>query len=271
VFQEVTIIRPGDADAVEIGRLYGLAKGSLVDSVKYAVECGQKLIAKKETLKHGEWLPWIKANVCVLGFETDRTAQRLIGLASNPTLTSDLDEAVAVTVSRKLWGNKDSHLIQQSLSDEHYTPRQYLDAARQVLGGIDLDPASCAEANEVVGATTFFSADDSGLARPWAGRVWLNPPYGRRVGDFVAKFVDEYSSSRISGIILVNAHCTDTDWFQPLWDGVLCFTNHRINFYGDDERSGSTHGSAFAYFGPDGMRFARTFRQFGAVVEQTLK
>ena len=68
-----------------------------------------------------------------------------------------------------------------------------------------------------------------------------------------------------AGVALVNAHCTDTDWFQPLWDGVLCFTDHRINFYGDDERSGSTHGSVFVYFGDEQELFAETFAcRFGA-------
>jgi hypothetical protein len=161
----------------------------------------------------------------------------------------------------------DSQLIQQSLSSEHYTPSQYLHAAREVLGGIDLDPASCVEANKVIGATTFFSADDNGLDKPWSGRVWLNPPYGRLAGDFAAKFVEEFGAQHITaGIMLVNAHCTDTEWFQPLWDGLLCFTDHRINFYGDDERSGSTHGSIFVYFGPHNARFTQVFAQFGTVV-----
>jgi hypothetical protein len=262
------IIAPGeDEDAVQIGWLYQTARSSLVNSLKYSVECGQRLIAKKKDMKHGEWLPWLKANDETLGFKDDSTAQRLMKLASNPASTRDLTEGAAVTASRKLWGNNDSQLIQQSLSNEHYTPGQYLDAARTVLGGIDLDPASCAEANKVVQAATFFTAENDGLAQSWVGRVWLNPPYGRLPGNFISKFVDEHAAGRVTaGIVLVNAHCTDTDWFQPLWNSVLCFTDHRINFYGDDERSGSTHGSVFVYFGPEEGKFAATFAQFGAVV-----
>jgi hypothetical protein len=164
--------------------------------------------------------------------------------------------------------SKNSQLVQQSLSNEHYTPRKYLDAARAVLGGtIDLDPASCAEANKTVRATTFFDADDDGLTKEWVGTVWLNPPYGRQAGDFILKFFDEVCAGRVTaGIILVNAHCTDTGWFQPLWSGVQCFTDHRINFYGDDERSGSTHGSVFVYVGPDERLFAAQFAEFGAIV-----
>lgn len=166
-------------------------------------------------------------------------------------------------------GRGGGELVQQSRSNDHYTPRKYINAVREVLGGIDLDPASCADANEIVGATNFFTAENSGLDKPWGGRVWLNPPYGRHVGDFVAKFVEEHEAGRIAaGILLVNAHCTDTDWFQSLWDGVLCFTDHRIDFYGDDKRSGSTHGSVFVYFGPEKKAFAAVFAQFGAVVRR---
>lgn len=64
-----------------------------------------------------------------------------------------------------------------STSVELYTPDYIVEAARATLGGIDLDPASCAIGNEVVKATRYFDRD--GLTQPWAGRVLLNPPGGR--------------------------------------------------------------------------------------------
>ena len=51
-----------------------------------------------------------------------------------------------------------------------------------MLGGIDLDPASNAEANRVVRAEVFFSSADDGLGKSWEGRVWLNPPYSPEKG-----------------------------------------------------------------------------------------
>lgn len=162
-----------------------------------------------------------------------------------------------------------SQLVQQSLSAEHYTPQQYIEAARAVLGGIDLDPASREEANATVKAKRFFTAAQNGLELEWSGRVWLNPPYGGAAAEFVAKLWREYGDGNVSAaVVLVNAHCTDTAWFQPLWNGVLCFTDHRINFYGDDSRSGSTHGSVFTYFGQRKNDFVREFGQFGACVER---
>ena len=166
----------------------------------------------------------------------------------------------------ELW-KADSQLVQQSLSNEHYTPKRYIEAARAVLGEIDLDPASCEEANRIVKAKKFFSIEDDGLEQEWDGRVFLNPPYGGLADKFIEKLCASYKEGKVSAAIaLVNAHCTDTKWFQLLWDGCLCFTDHRINFAGDDTRSGSTHGSVFAYFGPEQDKFIETFTDFGRCV-----
>jgi hypothetical protein len=65
-----------------------------------------------------------------------------------------------------------------SQTNEHYTPEEVVEPARALLGGFDLDPASCAEANASIGASTIFTIDDDGLSRKWFGRVFLNPPGG---------------------------------------------------------------------------------------------
>jgi len=161
--------------------------------------------------------------------------------------------------------------INSSESFEWYTPGEYVDAARAVLGGIDLDPASCEQANEVVRAAEFFTEQDDGLSREWCGRVWLNPPYGRLCPQFVAKLTGEYEAGRVSeAILLVSAYATETAWFQPLLDErPICFTSRRIAFFSPSGRgSSSTHGSALVYFGCDAERFADVFCAYGAIVEK---
>lgn len=158
-----------------------------------------------------------------------------------------------------------------SLAEEWYTPQPYLDAAREVLGAIDLDPASSAVANERVRAATYYSAADNGLEREWPGRVWLNPPYSGLAGAFTERLVKQFQSGiTTAAVLLVNAHSTDTEWFQPCWDYLLCFTNHRINFHAGkgQEESGSNHGSVFIYLGPERSVFIQHFAQFGAIVER---
>lgn len=164
-----------------------------------------------------------------------------------------------------------AQLIVSSNSNEWYTPPEYVEAARRVLGEIDLDPASCVEANKTVKAKKFYTAQDDGLQYDWPGRVWLNPPYGGLTAKFVNKLIEQYRQRITTGaILLVNAHATDTDWFQSLWDYVLCFTNHRINFYGPGgaKGNGSTHGSVFVYLGPNQKRFAAEFARFGTIVRR---
>lgn len=160
--------------------------------------------------------------------------------------------------------------VVSSETNEWYTPKIYVDRARDVLGGIDLDPASTVEANETVKAKTFYTIRQDGLAQPWKGRVWLNPPYGRIAGQFIERLILEHVAGNVpAAVALVNAHTTDTIWFQPLWDYTLCFTDHRIDFAeGTATRKGSTHGSVFVYLGPDPTAFAALFKDFGAVVRR---
>jgi ParB family chromosome partitioning protein len=101
-------------------------------------------------------------------------------------------------------------------SPEWYTPPQYVDLVRDVLDEIDLDPASCAEANRIVRATRCYDVRDNGLTKRWHGRVFLNPPYGRNIVDkFVAKLIAEYEAGiTTAAILLVPAH-TQTEWFRP--------------------------------------------------------
>jgi phage N-6-adenine-methyltransferase len=160
--------------------------------------------------------------------------------------------------------------LKASDSNEWYTPAQYLDAARRVLGAFDLDPASNPTANRDVQAERYFSIEDDGLSREWRGRIWLNPPYGGLSGAFVARLVEQFAAGLVvAAVLLVNSNSTDASWFQPLWNHLLCFTDHRINFISPDgPESGSTHGSVFVYFGSDRHAFIREFTPFGAVVQR---
>lgn len=165
-------------------------------------------------------------------------------------------------------------VLHSSASNEWYTPARYLEAVREVMGGIDLDPASNPLANETIKAATFYTQETDGFNREWRGRVFLNPPYGHEDGEsnqarWSAKLIEEYQSGRVTeAILLVNA-TTDREWFKPLWDYLLCFTDHRIRFYTPEgEGNSPTHGNVFVYFGPHIDRFCTVFGRFGAIAQR---
>jgi len=162
--------------------------------------------------------------------------------------------------------------LQSSASNEWYTPDHIVDAARQVLGGFDLDPASCELANEVVMAGSYYTIEDDGLSQPWHGRVWLNPPYGRDEGQsnqgrWSAKLLDEYGAGNVAeAILLVNA-VTDRSWFHPFWGHAICFCYSRIRFYAPDvEKAAPTHGNVLVYLGSNVEAFRKHCQHLGAIV-----
>jgi len=160
----------------------------------------------------------------------------------------------------------------RSDSDEWYTPRAYVEAARQVMGSIDLDPASCPLANLTVKATAIYTQADDGLRYPWHGNVWLNPPYGNEKDRFVDYALAELAAGRLrQAVLCLNSHATDTVWFQPLWDYPVCLTHHRVRFMGGANgkaaaETAPTTGTAFVYLGPRSDRFASSFAQFGPIL-----
>jgi hypothetical protein len=150
----------------------------------------------------------------------------------------------------------------------------YTEAARLVMGGIDLDPASCEIANALVGAKMYYTISDDGLSKDWYGNVWLNPPYGRVAGKsnqdvWSKKLISEFESGHINqGMLLVNA-VTDRSWFKALWQFPICFVYQRIRFVSPIiaiENSRPNHGSCIVYLGHNKDSFEYNFNKFGKVV-----
>lgn len=67
-----------------------------------------------------------------------------------------------------------------SVTNEHFTPPDVVEAARSALGEIDLDPATSVRGNAYyVKAKKIFTIENDGFNVPWGGRTFLNPPGGR--------------------------------------------------------------------------------------------
>jgi phage N-6-adenine-methyltransferase len=177
-----------------------------------------------------------------------------------------------VDVARDIRRNGMAHRTKFTGNNEWFTPQKYVELARDVLGGIDLDPASHAMAQETVRAERFFTEKDDGLQQEWFGRVWLNPPYSQPdIGYFVDKLASEFLSGNVREGILLTNNCTDAKWFHAAFDVArrICFTRGRIKFtsLGGGEAAAPVQGQAFFYFGENVEQFERVFSSIGAISE----
>lgn len=170
----------------------------------------------------------------------------------------------------------------------YYTPDYVLEAIRAVMGEIDLDPASCECAQRRVKAKAFYDKESNGLAQPWHGRVYLNPNYDfTEFALFLDKAVEEWEAGNMTEcIISAETSVTWHNSFQRVlqFADAYCFVNHRVRWtpawdgfeyelaeIGYDisqVEPYSKHGSAFAYKGPNTVRFTEVFREFGTVLQQ---
>lgn len=161
------------------------------------------------------------------------------------------------------------------MGNEWYTPVEYLEAARAVMDGIDLDPASCAEANKTVQAGRYYTQEENGLLHPWSGRVWCNPPYTQTrpgqssVKAWVEKLVASYRMGLVSEAVCLVPNDTSTQWFSWLWEFVVYFPSRRIQFHipGKARREQPSFGTCFVYLGEQEQRFTDVLGQFGRIVK----
>lgn len=160
------------------------------------------------------------------------------------------------------------HVSFNSGENEWYTPPEYIQAARAVMGDIDLDPASSEIAQEHIGARDYYTIEDDGLIQKWAGRVWMNPPYSvELIGKFCSKLATHVSNGDITQAIVLVNNATETSWFNALIEmaSAVCFPRGRIRFIDvNGKPSGAPlQGQAILYMGKDAASFIGEFGRFG--------
>jgi DNA N-6-adenine-methyltransferase (Dam) len=141
------------------------------------------------------------------------------------------------------------------------TPPEIIERAQKALGSIDLDPRSNPGPKPIVPALRHYTREDHGLSQECAGRVYMNPPYGRGIGPWVTRLVSEHAAGRVPEAIALVPARVDTDWFRPFRDGAICFIDGRLKFSGHD--NSAPFPSAVVYLGCDIKRFAAVFEDMG--------
>lgn len=93
-------------------------------------------------------------------------------------------------------------------SDDYYTPKWIFDT----LGvEFDLDVACPPNGPLFTPTKAYYDQAADGLASPWFGNIWMNPPYSNP-SPWVEKFIQH-----ANGIALLPF--TKSKWCQALWDG----------------------------------------------------
>jgi hypothetical protein len=118
----------------------------------------------------------------------------------------------------------------------------------KLLGSFDLDPCAAKDRHWDV-AEANYTLDDDGLQKPWKGRVWLNPPFGKGLDKWIAKLAEHGN-----GLGILPLRSTDANWFHDaIWGtaGAVLFLRGRVRFYTlEGEESGPCpHASLLIAYG----------------------
>jgi phage N-6-adenine-methyltransferase len=128
-----------------------------------------------------------------------------------------------------------------SNTDNWSTPQDFFDKLNAMFD-FQLDVAANADNAK---CKKFFTKEDNGLIQEWSNRNWMNPPYGRAIGEWVKK-ADAEAKKRKLTVALLPAR-TDTKWFQDYcqkWHYV--FVRGRVKFGGGNS---APFPSVVVYFG----------------------
>ena len=151
---------------------------------------------------------------------------------------------------------------------EWYTPSQFVEMAREVLGGIDLDPASNKMAQGWIQAKHYYTKKDDGLSQQWEGRILCNPPYGNLPKKFLNKGLSEYKTGNVTAaIFLLNR--SGAEWYSDIKPefAAICEVRKRIAFIDSKgiKQKSPRYNNDFLYLGNDSAKFSEVFSSIGAV------
>ena len=136
-----------------------------------------------------------------------------------------------------------SHQSARSKSTTWLTPLSIVAA----LGSFDLDPCGYPGWET---ADRLICLPDDGLSAEWSGRVWLNPPYGAEVWQWLAKL-----AAHGQGTALIFARTETEGFVREVWDKATAvkFLYGRLHFhYPDGTRAPANSGapSVLVAYGP---------------------
>jgi len=150
-------------------------------------------------------------------------------------------------------------------TDEWSSPREIVEPLRDAIGGFDLDPCSGAESSPFAEAT--FTESEDGLAQPWHGSVWVNPPYSN-VAEWTDKAVEAVEDGDAECVYYLCKGDSSTDWWQRGAKAATTIVaiDHRLKF-GDGENS-APFASHILIFGNPPTEALHTCADYGMLLSE---
>jgi phage N-6-adenine-methyltransferase len=126
---------------------------------------------------------------------------------------------------RRLRGNMD--VSWSSRTVEWATPPEIFAALDAELGPFDLDPCATAENAR---CPRYFTREQDGLTQIWTGRVFVNPPYNRETGLWMAKAWESAQTTADLVVCLVFSRTGTRWWHDYAARGEVRFLRGRLRF-----------------------------------------
>lgn len=167
-----------------------------------------------------------------------------------------------IPISDDPWADLATGVVMEG---DFYTHVAITTAAREAMGAIDLDPASCDEANRGVQAARFFAAKENGLLHDWFGRVWINPPFGSWRDEWAPKLLSEWRSGRVQQICaLASTRAITAQGFHTIVQSAdaMWIAYGRLRFWGP-KAGEPDEGHVVFYFGERVSEFRDAFERDG--------
>lgn len=149
-------------------------------------------------------------------------------------------------------------------SDSWMTPNHIIDKVRNVMGVIELDPATSVGANQRIRAKWFFTEEDDALSlQTWCDiplNIFINPPGGKRGNKslpslFWAKLMDHWDKGLVSqaiflGFSMEQLSVSQNYHLHAMTDFVVCVPRKRIQFIDPNSNNrmrSPTHANVIVY------------------------
>lgn len=140
-----------------------------------------------------------------------------------------------MSIDRAVWAS--------SATDQWATPQDFYDQVNAEFG-FELDVCASPENAK---CSRYFTREVDGLAQEWGGVCWMNPPYGRVIGDWMRKAWE--SSLNGATVVCLVPSRTDTRWWHDYaMRGEIRYVKGRLKF--GDAKTNAPFPCALVIFRP---------------------